>query len=457
MRVQTRQPTKISSQLHPLAEVLARRDFRRNGETAYGEIGEVAFTGGYLIEFDVIIHTPHNAIVFGSSLDSNNFFVVFADGKVRFRDSGGNTVESLMGAFTFGQIHTIRLEKNNSTVVAKINGMQVFSGLSSDSLVFDLLYKYNSGFNLKGLLANIKAWDTSSGSELVVDMPLTKYLPNPNIIENRAKPLGANSIVNLDTDDASTGWKISDGTARSITGDEITFEAQSNYQNYHQYVDVEPNKTYKVSANKLVGGTYIKAVIFDGTSTGSPRIASVGLVNGGNEFIFTPTVNTVMVYFEALTGSTTVKGISCCKAEGWGQYINPLDEDWGNGPFELQWNGDWLGAGLFGPTQIHSSWGENSDGSYTKNSNSWGYLGEAPGNINRAMIVRVKYEIENHQGQMRLYTRSADNTYNLTKDLILDRATVDINVVNHGMWLDSDNSKDTTVKITSMKEVLKSA
>lgn len=157
------------------------RYFRRNeGTTDYATIPEVTLAGDFEIEFDLMIAAGNNSVIFGNSLTANNFFVVFADGKVRIRDDAANTIDSAIGAYTFGRFNNVRIVKSGADVSCLLDGAEVFTGTSSGQLIIDLLYKYFSGLNAQGILANLKIYDNGT---LIRDYPLDD---NSDTLRDRA-------------------------------------------------------------------------------------------------------------------------------------------------------------------------------------------------------------------------------------------------------------------------------
>lgn len=342
MRVQTRQPTKIPSQLHPIAEVLARRDFRRNGETAYGVIDEIALAGNCAIEFDVCSSLATPFYVFGYAGGYTSRFSIGTNGSFNIRTTtNNNAFNAPSGTIKPNKISNVRIELDGFNLEVFVNKISIGSASTGGGFRINQLFRNSDVVRGGGIVANLKFYDDSNGSELVVDMPLTKYLPNPNIIPNLAKPLGANqySFSNVGTVEGVNIVETHSGFTST--------SAAPNLDRTYVNLTTEIGKQYRLISNRvaLSGAASLTLFVREDAGGAGTVIASTGDVDV--DLLFTATTTTTSILYDAPNTSDVVSyevaNISIRKAEGWGQYINPLDEDWGNGPFELQWNGDWLG------------------------------------------------------------------------------------------------------------------
>lgn len=121
----------------------------------------------------------------------------------------------------------------------------------------------------------------------------------------------------------------------------------------------------------------------------------------------------------------------------------------------------WLGVeNLFIPTVVSATWDDNGDGSYTKNADNYGALGE---NYSQSELIgpgewRVGYSMPAEFGNMRLYTRREDNAANISSGIPASSAgLVDIIVPLKGLWFDSNDSTGTTISNISFRRKLEIA
>lgn len=356
MRVQTRQPTKIPSQLHPLAEVIARRDFRWNSETAYAELAPYAFAGDLTIEFYLMMPPQGNRPIIGDDHTSSYYINIAASGLSFWGGGSGVNVSGPVVNYDDNKFHHYRLVLVGTTLHFYFDGewhgtveVTTYTGLN-----YFLVYRANSNANcLTGTMYGLRLWDNSNGSELVVDMPLTKYLPNPNVIENKAKPLGADLVVNGSFDNDLSGWRNSSQITPTWESGRVRLKSSTTlWQSFKQQLAVT-NGTYLISMDVERVDGRVDFSVFDSNGTAN-RIRQIQ-PNGHEEFIVVITSGYLNLYFENILedGEIIIDNVSVRSAEGWGQYIEPMPEDWGIGPFELQWNGDWEGQELSSISEVN--------------------------------------------------------------------------------------------------------
>jgi hypothetical protein len=248
------------------------------------------------------------------------------NGSVNIRTNTNNSaIEAGFGTITANVFHSVKIAQNNNDIKLYVDGDLKSSNTGVGGVfAFNQLFRNFTAVNGDGITANFKAW---SDDELVIDMPLIKYLPNPNIIENKAKPLGPEVPHGVIPDKFISGG--SGVLSQSVSGSKTT-----------DWIPVEGGKLYLVASNGTSTRSSWQYTTDGGTSAYFGGV-TIGVVTSSNGMVLIPEDAThIRVYF-SLGGVDTATDISIRKAEGWGQYINPLNEDWGGSPFELQWNGDW--------------------------------------------------------------------------------------------------------------------
>ncbi len=425
MRVQTRQPTKLPFKMHALAEVLARRDFRWNRETGYGVIGPYELTN-FVAEFYLLVQPSlSNQYVLDSDSNGINrpYFLVNSGGIVSTPAETQFTVDGLpQSASLFdNKFHKIRFSGQGLFNLGMLNS------------------RHTANETLQGMVFNLKVW---SEGDLVVDMPLTKYLPNPNIIENKAKPLGTELWI----DPTLNGWIDNGDDSYSLSGD-------GTFQNLVVPSGITAGVYYLVTFNVLA-------------INGSMKIQSSSSVYGFS----TTGVHTVLV--EATAGligfarnsgavNCTISNPSIRKAEGWGQYINPMPEDWGKGPFELQWNGDWLGlelvvnGGFYDASDWtpQSRWSLSNGKAVLSGEGSGAYLYQT-GVAKIGTLIKVQFFVADVVGQVYLSIANGGSSYAIVEGFNTFEGII---TENETLYFGGAAGATCEIDNVSVKEVLKSA
>ena len=420
MRVQTRQPTKIPSQLHPLAEVLARRDFRRNSETAFGKFEPIFLAAGdvvrILFQAPVSVSSTTTYLFDGGSSAFNRAIILL--GKL-------GEINDAYDWSALWKLDGVRVPNGcNYPVDGKLHVLEV---TATEAVVGRQISRLGARFTnnetFQGVLAN---FEIVRNGTAILDCPLKKYPPNPNIIENKAKPLGAEVWHYADAVDYDLG-----GAYRLISGT-------------HGGSPVEAGTTYLVSAYlETDGSTYFEM----GDTTGPAR-ASFPATTGWVTFIVktpSPLTSTCMRWSTSGSGPFTgsITNVSIRKAEGWGQYINPLDEDWGAGPFELQWNGDWLGKPFI-----------SVDNLLFDEAASWANIFQITG-LTAGARYQLLLDLTTSTGELFLVNK-ASSTGPASYDN--DIYVIEFTATNHDAWLQTYGAGSTgSINRLVVKEVLKSA
>ncbi len=146
-----------------------RRYFRRNsGGIDYALIPEVTLSGDFEVGFLAWSSDLGTASIFlGNSASANGFIAGLGGGSVRFRDDLGDTVETATGVFSVTDSNLIFVKKSGGVVTIFVNGVLSATGNSTGAFTFDNIYRYTSGFNLKGIIDNLKITDKSQAIENV--------------------------------------------------------------------------------------------------------------------------------------------------------------------------------------------------------------------------------------------------------------------------------------------------
>tara|TARA_R100000951_G_scaffold61620_1_gene51776 strand:+ start:6282 stop:7262 length:981 start_codon:yes stop_codon:yes gene_type:complete len=173
------------------------RYFRRNeGTTDYAQFAApITLAGDFEIETDVLIDSASDGVVIGNSGSVGDLLLVRSNGSLRFRDTSATDIDTASGIFTFGVFAKLGVRKVGTNVDILMNGTVVGAGVSTQSTTFDILYKYASGLNAAGILANLKIWDNGV---LVTDCPIDE--PSGATIFDKASGNNATIINGLDAD-----------------------------------------------------------------------------------------------------------------------------------------------------------------------------------------------------------------------------------------------------------------
>jgi hypothetical protein len=118
-------------------------------------------------------------------------------------------------------------------------------------------------------------------------------------------------------------------------------------------------------------------------------------------------------------------------------------------------DGAYLGSNKFVPSFIASTWTDNLDGSYTKNQDNFGGLGELTGGIVTRGLYLITYNMTNETGTLSIYTRNADGSFNIPHSL-QEGINVEkiIDVINKDLWFDSNDSTSTTISNIRINETI---
>lgn len=371
------------------------RDFRRNSETAYAKIDPVVIPENvnFKLKFKVITNDTGTAqMVFSNAISSNNcIFISYSE--IHVRDRTGLTITTAGANYEHNLIHEITIERTrNTTLSIEIDGRNVGEGETSGSFIFDQLYmRKSTEYPCKGSIFDVQL---SVEGDYILDMPITKYLPNPKIIENKAKPLGENIVVNGDFSSGLSDWNVDIGNVIEYQGGVKLVTDHRTIATIKQEYSFESGK-YLLIFDVLNADAGTKVYNYCASES-----TNLGLIGKGGTYtvLFTGTsVRGIDLRISGAAGSTAVvSNVQIQKATGWGQYINPLEKDWDGNPFTLQANGDWWGSELWDDAAVWPVTLGDGIATYT---NEVAHINSGPKGdyaavrINNALIVGNRYRL----------------------------------------------------------------
>lgn len=208
----------------------------------------------------------------------------------------------------------------------------------------------------------------------------------------------------------------------------------------------------KVLDNLVVGQTYLVKTKHVGVDTYNVYIregdvAGVGAIVyssttqfAGNylEFVFSATQESMNILYSrgGSSGDIYAENISIKAFHGC-EIVGGMPEDWFKVERQPHWD-YWLGVqNLFGPTSDGAvSWTYDGNGTYTKDSDTWGQLGENFGNVSVPGTYQVGF---NYSGSgLRLYTQNPAGGNQFLAVPNAGRVLWDYAVPKAGLWFDSN-------------------
>jgi hypothetical protein len=428
-------------------EYLKRSVFELNG-TQWGE-----FSDDFLVDSD----TPFKLqwIVYSSSF-TNNGLMDLADyealglprSRVNINASGEfvyqlgssyhNAGEVVASQSMDNKLCVIELNRSsNNTVSALINGNVISTTVISDAIRFDKCFVFG-GTRFTGIPFGLLGWVDDN---LILNGPFDES--SSDYQRNRAVASGTELVTNgyfLTPDnwsDESTGsGSVSiEGGCAILNGDDF-----SNRAEYRQQITgLTVGKSYKLIVDtETVGLSYL---LLADSSTGGVNLSIVSTTDGFlsvglNEIVFEAVSTTHWIVLREQGSLSQIKSVSIRE---WSGVIlqNALPEDWMQIEKKRWWD-YWLGVqNLFGPTSNGSvSWTYDGNGTYTKDSNAWGPLGENFGNASVPGTYQVGF---NYSGSgLRLYTQNPAGGNQFLTVPNAGRVLWDYAVPKAGLWFDSN-------------------
>lgn len=359
---------------------------------------------------------------------------------------GGSTVSTFPVAVDRNKINRVILKRTSLVYEAFVNGSSAshtaveLNGFSIETILGHTSYGTPSPF--QGCPFLIRIWkngDRNTG-ELVTDLRFDE----PDTIYQRNYAVESGSSV------VGSGWVIPDGYIGILSQSQSGF-IQDNSEGggdgtraAQVFSGLSVGTTYKVATTNAGSSTY-NVYIREGSNAGNGPVvySSVTQAPGETlEFDFEAT-STDMNILYSNTGSVELS--ATCLVETFSGCIlqNTLPGDWETVQKKRWWDyWTWV-QNLFGPSLLASSWDDNGDGSYTKNTDSWGQLGENPGNVTSPGTYQIQL---NYLGSnLRLYTQNPAGGNQFIP--IPDQYNVlwDYDVPEAGLWIDSNVAAGDTV------------
>lgn len=171
MRLPTRLKTRLDTRLPVrMGTKIETRWFRRNeGTTDYAILPRVDMDDNSTVQITVLIDdldNPHALIGYSSFYIGQLAIFITTDGFLLLHSDRG---VQLISTFTIniGELTTLEIIRLGSTVTLtniSTGESDVFTGYSTDSMGFDVLYAFQDGLILRGILSDIKVW---SGTTLI--------------------------------------------------------------------------------------------------------------------------------------------------------------------------------------------------------------------------------------------------------------------------------------------------
>lgn len=338
--------TPLANAIRQAGRMLKRRWIRRNSETAHADFEKIEIKGDFKISAKAVIYTPPvgETSILATSLHYAGRIAFGIDSDLKLYFWFGRNPQILKTSFE------VPLKKINEVVVRRTGSdlylenkttgeSEVFENCDLGWLDVDRIYKYINLPSFDGYIFDLHATDESG---IRIDMPLDRYAGNSDLIPNYAKPLGP--AISHDLKPGQYYSSISTGiyySAGALSTD---------------WVEVEPSTTYLIEP---VGGKSNRYYYQyrNGSETKNGVGISGGLPDGGALLITAADAERVRFYFAKDGGEVGIASdISIRKATGWGQYINPLESDWGAGPFEKMPNGNWIGQNIAPDFKELSNW-----------------------------------------------------------------------------------------------------
>lgn len=391
------------------------------------------------IEFSISLFGVGTGTFFGGELENKNTLVADINtNKIRiFSYDSQGTITTLLQS-TVEQADNFADTKIRTVGFKYINGVStlLLDGITIDTSNWDLvdgvsinqfLSRTKNGFRrLNCIPAEFKLW--RNGDRTTGELTDWYEFSDPNSVYQRNHAVAQG--VELYSDSFALPEFFSrDGNiiTKTDTTSETIFIA-----------NVEAGKHYKLSFRK------------DSHSSGSPNFRDQfnnqyifplmsPLESSGRtyEFVFTATTDG-RVGINGASSLWSVSELSIKEFRGC-EITGGMPEDWVKYKKKFDWL-YWLNEeNLFTPTSHdENTWDYDGISKYTKNSDSWGQLGENFGEVDSKMYVQISM---NYFGSgLRTYTRRADNTgnqFNIIPDTN-GHITYETYIPYGGIWFDSN-------------------